>query len=426
MINKESLNVLKKERFSTRFKRPVYDSFAFARIPETVLHLLTKKSKQPLPISCVGRTWEKYDLVILFFIDGFGWEFFEGYAHKYPFLQRFIDEGIASQLSSQFPSTTAAHVTTVNTGIEVGQTGIYEWFYYEPKVDRMIAPLLFSYAGDHESNTLIPSGITPQELYPFKTIYQQLEEKDVRTIAMQQEWIAHSPYSQAMLAGAENRPYQTFPQALDALVDLCHEPAGKPTYTFIYFGDIDAMGHRHGIPSPQFADAAEYCWKNLEERFWQRLGACNKKIAVIITADHGMVPVNPKTTLFLNKAIPDITTSFKTNKKGLPLVPAGSPRDFFLHVKEEQLETMLKQLRKLLKGVAEVYPTSELLEAGFFGQKPPSQRLRERIGNLVILPYLGESVWWWQKHHFEQHFFAAHGGLTPDEMETIFLFNTLC
>jgi hypothetical protein len=41
------------------------------------------------------------------------------------------------------------------------------------------------------------------------------------------------------------------------------------------------------------------------------------------------------------------------------------------------------------------------------------------VGNLVILPYRYESVWWYEKDKFEMKFRGHHGGLTPQEMETI-------
>jgi hypothetical protein len=39
-----------------------------------------------------------------------------------------------------------------------------------------------------------------------------------------------------------------------------------------------------------------------------------------------------------------------------------------------------------------------------------------RLGNLVILPYEQESVWWYEKG-FEQKHYGHHGGLTPQEAE---------
>ena len=89
--------------------------------------------------------------MVLLFIDAFGWRFFERYADDYPLLRRILDEGYVTKLTSQFPSTTAAHVTTIHTGLPVDQSGVFEWFYYEPTIDALIAPLTFSFAGDREA-----------------------------------------------------------------------------------------------------------------------------------------------------------------------------------------------------------------------------------------------------------------------------------
>ncbi|MES2122930.1 MAG: alkaline phosphatase family protein, partial [Chlamydiota bacterium] len=229
MINTSSLDALKKAQWTPHFIKPLYDSYSFSLIPPTIAKLLTGHGTSHLPVDAVGGSWKQYDCVVLFLIDGFGWEFFNAYAHKYPFLDRFSKEGVASKISSQFPSTTAAHVTTMNTGMEVGQTGIYEWFYYEPVVDEMISPLVFSYSGDHTVATLLKSGYRPEKIFPFKTIYQQLADHGVKSIAMQHEDIAHSPYSSALLAGAQNIPFAHFDDALKRLVDICEGPHEQPT-----------------------------------------------------------------------------------------------------------------------------------------------------------------------------------------------------
>lgn len=423
MINAKSLSALKKAQWTPHFKRPLYKDYAFSCLPNTMMKLLTGKGEKPLSEETVGGRWEKFDCAILFLIDGFGWEFFESFASKYPFLNRFEREGIASKISAEFPSTTAAHMTSINTGKEVGETGIYEWFYYEPIADRMIAPLLFSNAGDHESGTLLKEGISPEQIFPFETIYQKLAKKKVRSIVMQQEGIAYSPYSKTLLSGADISPYTHFPQALDRLVELCSKPLKEPTYIFVYFSDIDSVGHRHGIKSSQFADVVDSCWTMMENRFWQKLSSNQNRTAVMFTADHGMTSVDPKTTILLNQVCPQLPDMLKKNRKGVPLVPAGSCRDFFLHIEKQFLDEAQGILKGKLEGIADVVLTEELLSEGFFGDKAPSKRLKDRIGNLVVLPYLNESVFWWfEKHRLEQHFYAAHGGLTPNEMESTFLF----
>ena len=92
----------------------------------------------------------------------------------------------------------------------------------------------------------------------------------------------------------------------------------------------------------------------------------------------------------------------------------------FLHVKEGSIDDLSKILNGKLKGKVEIYKTEKLLKEGFFGKKI-SKEFTERVGNLVILPYAGESVWWYEEGVFEQKHIGHHGGLTPEEMEIPFL-----
>ena len=422
MINVASVEALDKAYFTDHFKRPLYDTYAFSRIPQTVMRLLTGESHSALAEAAVGGRWTKPEVVVLFLLDGFGWHFFEKYAAQLPFLARLQKEGVISKLSSQFPSTTAAHITTICTGLEVGQTGIYEWYQYEPLVDRMIVPLLYSFAGDHQGGTLSQAPFSPEKIFPFTTLYQRLKQKGVDSYIVQQESIIHSPYSQALFREGIPIAYRTFPEALDRVVDLCKTPRHTPYYLFVYFGEIDAAGHRHGIHSSEFREAVQFCFHALETHYWQPLRDCRKRIATIVTTDHGMTSIDPRTTLYLNKAFPSLPEQLKVNKQGEPLVPAGSCRDFFLHIREEKIEEVHSFLTAQLAGKADVFFVRELIRKGFFGSAAPSERFLERVGNIVILPYPGESVWWYEKHRFEQNFYGAHGGLTPLEMESLFLY----
>jgi hypothetical protein len=420
MINQDSIDALDKAKFSKRFCKPLYDTFCFSRIPATICHLLTgEKSEKCLPSSCYSVNSSPYDLVILIFLDGFGWRFFEKYA-DHPFLQRFSAQGIVSKVSSQFPSTTAAHVTCISTGLDVGENGIYEWFHYEPLVDRIIAPLLFSFSGDKVVDSLNRTGLSPEQFFPFPTIYQNLHAKGASSYVFQHESICHSAYSRTLGKGAHPIAYFTLMQALQGIVEEVNAPQKQPAYCFLYFADIDSVGHREGVDSPAFEQAILHCLDCLENELMKKVKLSGKKVAVAVTADHGMVAVSPKNTIYLNRLCPDLKDMIQTNKEGKQLVPAGSCRDFFLHIKSERLAEAETLFNEILKEKAEVYRVDDLISQGFFGHA--SQRLRERVGNLVVLPYENEAVWWYEKHKFEQHFYAAHGGLTRGEMETIFLF----
>jgi predicted AlkP superfamily pyrophosphatase or phosphodiesterase len=410
MINKNSIEAVADAKFQHDFCRPLYTSYCFSKIPATVKRLLGEGSGG-LPLDCTdGAT---YDKVVLLFIDGFGWRFFETYKDKYPFLKRFINNGIVSKITSQFPSTTAAHVSCLNTGMEVGESGIYEWFYYEPRLDRVIAPLLFSYAGDKEIGTLGKAKVDPHEIYPEETFYLGLQAP---AFIFQSETIANSPCTKAMFRGATHRPYTKFSDALQDLSKLMETtPRG---YFYVYLGDIDAQAHRHGIASKEAAGAVEACFSSLETYL-----KLQPKTALIMIADHGMTEIDPKTTVYLNREIPKLESYIRKNRSGKLLTPAGSCRDYFLHVENERIPEVEALLAHHLGDKAFVYRTEELIEDGLFGSKEPSTAFLSRVGNLVILPVGHNSVWWYEKGRFEQKFLAMHGGLTRDEMETIFLFS---
>lgn len=418
MKNNRSIQAVDRSNFQQGFCKPLYDSYCFSRIPATILRLLTGKETGGLPKDV--DSGKVYDSVLLFFLDGFGWRFLEKYASVYPFLQRFLTEGIASKITSQFPSTTAPHVTCMSSNLSVGESGVYEWFYYEPKVDAMIAPLLFSYAGDKKIGSLKNAPIAPEAIYPTRTFYQQLKEEGIASYVMQNGNIAHSDYSKVLFHGAHNVPFSSLEEGLAHLREIYVQATSK-TYFYHYFGDVDGEGHHHGIDSPEFAAALDHYLKTLED-FLANFPVSKKKTACLLIADHGMVEVNPKETMYLNKELPAVLPLLKKNGKGKILAPAGSCRDFFLHVEPDKVEEAKEMIEKWVEGKALVCKTRDLIEQGFFGSAPVSKLFLSRVGNLVILPFEGNAVWWLEKGRFSQHFYGAHGGLTRKEMETIFLF----
>ena len=421
-MNEESIDFLKSHQYLEKFQRPLYSRYAFSCIPDTIQRLLIGEGQNSMAQGAVGGSFDSYDAVILLLIDGFGWEFFQAYLEKYPFLRRVSQEGVVSAISSSFPSTTAAHLTSLHTGLEIGQTGIYEWFQYEPIVDRMVAHLPLTYAGDPCCDRLPKEGYLTSQLFPFESVYSQWRKKGIRSFALQQEKIAHSAYSQAMFQGADLVPFATWKEGLERASALLKQPFDEPLALFLYWGDIDSAGHRQGICSAAFEDAVKECLTGIEEIFLPRIAGIRKKIALLVTADHGMVKVDPKRTLYLNQLCPELEKMVQKNRKGELLLPAGSCRDFFLHIAPPFLAQAKELLQKALKGKAEVVETESMIQEGIFGQKKVSSRFLERVGNLAVLPYLSESVFWkFPGHRFDQHFLAAHGGMTEQEMQSIFL-----
>ncbi|HLE90505.1 MAG TPA: alkaline phosphatase family protein [Anaerolineales bacterium] len=385
-----------------QFIKPRYDLGGFAGIPNRVKDAFASG---------------KYDAVVLFLVDAFGWRFFERFQDA-AFVKRMAKHGRIEKLISQFPSTTAAHVTTIHTGLPVGQSGVYEWYYYEPLVDQIIAPLLFSYAGTKDRDTLKPTGIEPAALYPKGKFYPDLKKMGVDPYVFGLREYTPSTYSNVVMAGAELRSFKTLSEALINLGLLLEKQTG-PAYVHVYFDKVDTLCHEYG-PNARQTEAEIETFLLIMEHYFERTFNGKKRILFLMTADHGASEVDPQTTTYLNTnpRFAGLERFLKTNLKGQLLVPAGSARDMFLYIKDDLLDEAQSFLATRLEGKADVLRTESLIADGYFGTEI-SSRFRERVGNLVILSYRYESVWWYEKDKFEQKYYGHHGGLTPQEMETI-------
>ncbi len=419
MLNTASLNAVNDSKFSQIFMKPLYDSYCFSNMPSTIEFLLTGKGQSTLPLDVFGNIPTRYDKVIFFFIDAFGWRFFEHYAERYEFLKAILAQGVVSKATSQFPSTTAAHVTCIHTGFNVGQSGVYEWTYYEPLVDDLISPLIFSYANSDKNkrDTIKQSLIPTQEFFPKQTFYKTLQTQGIASHVLQYQGYTPSTYSDIVFRGASIHPYQSIQEALVYLSELVALKTAAPTYYFLYFDRIDVACHHYGPFSKEFEAAVDTFFTMMNELFYKNIQGKLNNTLLIMTADHGQIEVSPKTTCYLNKQITGVERYLKTNAKGRILAPAGSARDMFLYVKEEYIDEAIADLRQHLAGRAEVYPTQEFLAQHFFGQQEPSPVFLARLGNVVILPYKNESVWWYEEGGQNMHFLGHHGGLTREEME---------
>lgn len=399
------------------FVKPQYGSRCFADFPETIQYLLTGTGTPGLDAEVLGAYNQQYDTVLFFFLDSFGWRFFQEHQDKHPFLQRLLQNGQVTKGTSQFPSTTAAHVTAIHTGQQISDSGVYAWQYYEPKLDDIITPLLFSYAGTGRRDMLAQTGIDPATIYPTQTLYQALEKQGVSSYVFQHREYTPSTYSDIVFRGARAVPYITFSESLITLQHLLSKDR-TPLYVFLYFDKLDTVCHKHGPESPHVAAEAEQMLEAMEQTF-EALERSQKNTLCIVSADHGQIRVQPKETLYLNQisALSDLPKMMKHTRRGEPIVPAGGPRNMFLHIEDEHLAEAYALLDETLAERVTVCSTEQMINEGFFGSTPPSQTFLDRVGNLVLLPHANETVWWYKQNKYVIHYLGYHGGLAPEEME---------
>ncbi len=334
--------------------------------------------------------------VALIFLDAFGLEFLERH-REHPLVAR-LD---VTPLSSQFPSTTTAHVTTVHFGLPVHEHGLYEWNVLEPSLGEIICPLRFNSTGAEDEGTLADR-MDPCLLAPGPTFYETL---GVPSVVAQPSRLAGSTFSGVATRGAQVVAFRRLHAGVGALADALLAPGTDRRYGLLYWDLIDRAGHDHGPSSGEFAAA---CRRSLDE-LWSAVGQLSDS-TVLITADHGQVDVAPDRLDYLDDLWPELPALLSHPR------PAGSSRDVFLHVREEHVGTVISELSARLGERAEVRRAAEL-----FDHIGP--RLRARLGDVAVLPSAGRQAWLRQASAYEQRFRGQHGGL--DEAETSIYFAQL-
>lgn len=388
------------------------NKYNISKLPDSIISVLTpEKSENTLPYSYFNGS---YDKVVLFLIDGLGENYLQKFKKDSKFLRTIDKIGADFFLTCQFPSTTATNVTTIHTGLDVAQHGVYEWFYFEPLVDDIIASVLFSYAGDKNRETL-KNKVNPNDIYPTQTVYRKLSQHGVKSFAFQNKKLTSTAYSKTLLKGANIKGYSTLSKGIESLAECINNENGK-TYYLFYYEMIDKASHKYGPESKKADKEVKKLFKALE-KLQVMLSKVDENILFILTSDHGQISLDTEKNVYLNQEFPEIEKYIKKSKDGNLLVPAGSPRDMFLYIEDEMLDDALNFLQDKLYKKAVVCKTDYLIENKYFGRKNISRALKCRLGSLAILPLENWTIWWYEKGIFEVKNLGHHGGLSRNEME---------
>lgn len=344
---------------------------------------------------------------LLIVLDGLGYCEMKRNRTELPFFNRCLKEGHILPVTTVFPSTTSAAITTLHTGKLPGEHGVIEWYLYLRELGMLVESLPFTPRLPEDNaafNRLRPS---VKMLYRGRTIYSKLSTEGISSLIMQPEGIADSAFSRLVSRGGERAGYTNLEDALQKLGRRLE--TGKHRLIHFYYPGIDSAGHAYGPSSPQYLEEMRRV-----DSFLARAGrlAAEKGFALVVTADHGHVDVQPKDMILLD----DIHgfAGRLDSRNGKPIQPYGSPRDVIIATVEEG-----RQFSDWLSGQlgdrAEVLTSEQLVREGYFGRSI-SRIGRERISDVWVLPNGENTVWY---RHFRDETFVfkgMHGGASLNEM----------
>lgn len=413
MIRHDLLHAIKRDRQHISFIYPYYGAYSIAEIPPTIEAVLGHEPERArLPFTDeIGR----YERVLFFFVDGLGFDHFIDYKPWLPFFDKLATRGTVYPLTSVFPSTTPAALTTFHTGMTPQEHGLPEWAVYFEEFGEVIEPLPFRAHMTGAPDSLKDVGGNSAMLFKGQTVYERLAERGVASYVLISEHYADSTYSTTTQCGAHKVPFSTPEDLFNKLVGLLNEDTG-PAYFFLYWNAVDVAEHMHGPKSREHIRALDELSHLLTDSLMARLEP--EKVAktlFMMSSDHGQTSILNEDIIYLNE-FPELEKSYRVSRLGKPIPPTGAPHDVFLHVRDEEVPAMLGHLSVALAGKAEVLTIEEALTRNLFGLNQVNRSFRERIGNILILPYEGYHVWYRFTPEGRFPHLGIHGGLSQEEM----------
>jgi len=295
-------------------------------------------------------------------------------------------------ISAVFPSTTASAITTSYTGATPLEHGLTGWFTYFSESACVAAALPFQRRGEKTS-----LGVAPGTIFVERSLFDGL---DARSLVVTYRPIIDSQYNLHHCGRAERRGYDNLEGFLEETVNAVKSgPERKLVYA--YWPEFDALAHRHGVAS------TEACahFNALDAAFGELLARlAGSDTIVVLSADHGFIDCPPEEALELPPALVALLR--------FPL--CGERRIAFCHVREA--EYFLEKAREFLGDRAQVRPSRELADEGWFGTGRAHPHFAERIGDVALVMKGRGTVKDWVRGEPRHLHIGNHGGMSEDEM----------
>lgn len=330
-----------------------------------------------------------YRNVLFIIYDGMGMDMLSDNLQDTAFLRK----NIVSRISTVFPSTTVAGLTsyfTARTPIEHGWLGWSLFFKeYQKQID------VFT---DREARTGNPSGYqnTAKTMMPYDSIFEKIESSNngVRTYSITHRGIDRPSTPETVIG------YDSLADMHKVIRNLCDKPDSK--FILAYHKEPDYLSHKKGCRSRKIRKILKKINKSTEQ-LCKRLN----DTLVIISADHGHIDINKD--IFLEE-IPELAEC-------LMIPPSVEARAVSIFVKPGTEEKFKEAFNRILGNDFILFTRKEVFDGQLFGLGEPHAKSQDFIGDFIAAAK-GQALLRYripdQKDNIK--FASHHAGLTAAEM----------
>jgi len=291
---------------------------------------------------------------VVVLVDGLGYELLRQRSGHAPFLRSHLPA--AHRIDCGFPTTTATSMGTFGTGLPPGGHGLVGFEVLIPGEDRLLNELSWE------------NGPDPIAWQPARTVFQVVHAEGIDVTRVGPAYFDGSGLTNAALRGGAFRAGRE----LDARIDLTVTAvrATPRALVYLYWGDLDKVGHVHGCASWEWGDELE----SIDRALSVLVERVPDDTAVYVTADHGMVDAPHALRVDLAHD-PELT-------EGVRHV-GGEPRSLQLYCERGAAADVLQTWEQRMGSRAWVASGDAVVDEGWFG--PVRPQVRGRIGDVIAV-----------------------------------------
>jgi hypothetical protein len=294
---------------------------------------------------------------VVVLVDGLGEELLAARGGHAPFLRSVrLGLGEALAVDCGFPSTTATSMGTFGTARRAGSHGLVGMNVLAPELDVVFSELAWD------------PRVDPLVWQPGSTVFEDVRAAGLPVVMIAPHYFDGSGLTRAALRGASFVGAQTLAQRVDAA--LAALAAHDRALVYLYWGEVDKVGHVHGCESFEWGEELE----RVDGELARLVRSCRRDVLVTVTADHGMV---------------DIPHADRVDLAGEPELRAGvrhvggEARALHLYCEPGAVDAVDAAWRSRLGADVEIVRRSDAIERGWFGSVEP--QVLPRIGDLLAV-----------------------------------------
>lgn len=292
-------------------------------------------------------------------VDGLGMKMLTERGGHAPFLRSHLADALT--LRSTFPSTTASAVTAVGTGELPGTTGMLGYSVRDPADGGVLNLIRWD-----------DTSVRPREWQRHDTLVEQIDRRRAAgeelpgVVSVGPARFVGSGLTECALRGMRHATAESLADRVDVTVAQLRRPDVAAVY--LYWGDVDHVGHTYGWGSWQWGEEVTALDGELR-RLARSLPAGT---LLVVTADHGMVDVAGRTDVATTPAL----------AQDVELV-AGEPRTNHVYTAPGAAPAVAARWREVLGETAWVVERDELVATGLLG--PVSPERLDAVGDVVAV-----------------------------------------